>query len=517
MKITTQFFVLCFILQFSLEPTFAQPDFAKVYYQEFQEMQSGAVAACFDGSFVIAGERDKQYFLLKIDETGDTLWNRSILGKENYLGYLNIQLIALRDSSLLFTASYLNPDSVKKLDVLCVNLDVDGNVMWSKTYDFAESSSPQSVAQTFDDGFILSGRQNAKILVLKLDKLGDVLWSKLLEGGNYVHSIKQTSDTGYLITGNIIDQEPYFVSAFLMKLKPNGNIEWSKSFKGASNFNDGLDVIEDNGYVMAMWSHDSTVLVKTDLSGEILWTKRYLPTIYNEPLDPFAKLQKTTEGRIAFLASIISFQGESNVLMELNDVGEVLWASAMDMYAVDMLKTDDKGFLVVGNGPVSSTKSPLSFEPQIGVIKTDSLGQNAAYCINDITIEAIVDTVTAQSVEFVSETLEVNTGQPLLQMVSEPLTIRSGCVESTGVDENNVNHYIRVFPNPSSGIFTVQITNGEQISSLEVFNAFGERIFQLERIKSTEALVDLSTCPSGMYFLQSTISYKKYTQKIMLY
>ena len=518
MKTTKRFVLILLFSLFISEAAFSQTEFSKVYYQELQELQSGAVAACFDGSFVIAGERDKQFFLLRINSSGDTLWNKSILGKENYLNYLNIQLISLRDSSLFFTASLQTPDSTKKLDVLCINLDVDGHVIWSKTYDFGESSSPHSVAQTFDDGFIITGHQDANIIVLKLDRLGDVLWSKMLDEGNYVHSIKQTSDTGYLIVGNIIDHDPYFVSAFLTKLTADGNIEWSKSFKGASNFNDGLDVIEDNGYVMAMWVHDSTLLVKTNLSGDVLWTKRYLPVVFNEPLFPFAKLQKTAEGRIALLASIISFHGESDVLMELNSAGEVLWASAMNMYAVDMVKTDDKGFLVVGNGPVSIPKSPSSFEPQIGVVKTDSLGQNAAYCIYDIMIEAVVDTVTAQPVNFVLEAVEVNTAQPSLQMVTEPLRVRSGCVESVGaVGENNVNHYIRIFPNPSSGIFTVRILNEEQLNSLEVFNAFGERVFRLERIKSTEALIDLNGYPSGMYFLQSTISKKKYTQKIMLY
>ena len=515
MKTIFQFIGISFILLFILKQGVAQTEFAKVYYQEFQELQSGAVAATFDGGFVIAGERDGQYFLLKIDETGDTLWNKTILGKDNY--YLNVNLISLKDSCLLFVASYLNPDTAY-LDVLCMNFDADGNVIWSKTYDFGKTAEPNSVSQTFDGGFIIAGRLHEKMLVLKLDNFGNVLWSKMLEGGNYVHSIKQTIDTGYIISGNIIDNEPFFVSALLLKLSPDGSVEWSKSFNGTSNFNDGLDVIEDNGFVLAMWTGDSTIIVKTNQTGDVLWTKRYLPTVFNDPLFPFAKLQKTTEGRFILLAPIITYSGENNVFLELNESGEVLWARQIEMYAVDVTKTSDKGFLIVGNGPISMPKSYRQFDPEIGVIKTDSLGHNSTDCIYDITINAVTNTIISQTVSFGSETIDPASNKPILQFVSEPLTVKSGCVAvPEAINNNQFDNNIRVFPNPSTGVFTIQTTNGEQLSGLEVYNTYGSLVYQIDGLKSTEATIDLSGNPMGIYFLKLRNNKKVYSRKIVVY
>lgn len=520
MKNIIQFIGICFFFLLMLKPGTAQTEFSNVYYQEFQELQAGAVAATYDGGFVIAGERDKQYFLLKIDEAGDTLWNKSILGEENFLYFLNVSLISLQDSSLLFVASYLNPDSAY-LDVLCMNFDVEGNVIWNKTYDFGKRATPSSVVQTFDGGFIITGRSHAQILVLKLDNIGNVLWSKMLEGGdqsNYPHSIKQTIDTGYIISGNIVDEEPHFVSAFLMKLTQTGSVEWSKSFNSASNFNDGLDVIEDNGFVLAMWTGDSTIIVKTNQAGEVLWTKRYLPTVFNEPLYPFAKLQKTAEGQFIMLAPIIRYSGENNVFMELKESGEVVWARQIEMYAVAVTKTSGKGFLIVGNGPISMPKSERTFDAEIGVIKTDSLGNNNADCIYDITINAVIDTIISQAVSFTSETIDPASNQPIIQFVSEPLTVRSGCVAiPEAVNDNEFDNNIRVFPNPSTGIFTIQTTNGEQLSSLEVYNAFGELIYQTDGLERNEFSIDLSGNSSGIYFLKLRDNNKVYSRKILLF
>lgn len=401
-----------------------------------------------------------------------------------------------------------------------MNFDVDGNLNWSKTYDFGKAAEPYSVSQTFDGGYIIAGRINGKMLVLKLDNMGNVLWSEILEGGdqsNYPHAIKQTIDTGYIISGNSIDNEPFFVNAFLLKLSPGGNVEWSKSFHSKSNFNDGLDVMEENGFMMAMWTGDSTMLVKTDQLGNLLWAKRYLPTEYNEPLFPFARLQKTAAKRYTMLSPIINYSAESDVFMELNDAGEVLWARQIDMYAVDAIKTNDNGFLIVGNGPLATPKAPDRWEPQIGLIKTDSLGQNSSLCINDVAVNEAIAVIESQTISFTLETIGATTSQTGLQLVSEPLTVRLGCVDVTGaVDENNLNAYIRIFPNPTSGIFTIQTINGEQLNSLEIFNAFGKPVYRADGLKMKEVKVNISSNSPGIYVLKLRINNRVLSRKILV-
>lgn len=496
--------IFSIILLMTWQPTvFAQSQFAKVYYQEFQGLQSGAVATTYDGGFVIAGERNDKYLLLKIDSNGDTLWNKTIFGKENYQFYWRVCLIPLKDSSLLFVAGCLNNDSTY-LETLCINFNNDGVERWSKTYDFGKSTYPLSVAQTFDDGFILSGRTNGKLSLLRLDNIGQVLWVKMLEGGdqsNYGNSIKQTKDSGFIIAGNIIDNEPYLVSAVLLKLSQNGSIEWSKSLIASSNFNDGLDVIEDNGFVMAMWTGDSTILVKTDISGDVLWTKKYLPTVFVEPLFPFARLQKTDKGRFTLLSPIISYDGESDVFMELNPDGEVVWARRVDLYTVDVTNTSDDGFLIVGNGPVQTPKSPLAWEPQIGVLKTDSLGQNDSHCIYSTQIEAEAGAVLAQGVSFSSEEAEVVVTAASLQFLTSPLTVRSGCVDITGaIREGGFENAIQIYPNPISSQLTIQ-SKTSKIELCRIYNLSGQLLSKFE-IDSPIYHANTSMLSNGIYLFE---------------
>ncbi|MCF6170728.1 MAG: T9SS type A sorting domain-containing protein [Bacteroidales bacterium] len=136
-----------------------------------------------------------------INLTGDTLWNKTILGKDNYEMFLYVNILSLLGSPFLFVASYLNPDS-DHLDVMCLKLDVDGNMIWSKTFDFGSTAEPYAVIQTIDKGFIITGRilqdvqPHRKILVLKLDSSGEVQWSKMMAGGdvvNQAYSMKQSA------------------------------------------------------------------------------------------------------------------------------------------------------------------------------------------------------------------------------------------------------------------------------------------------------------------------------------
>ena len=76
---------------------------------------------------------------------------------------------------------------------------------------------------------------------------------------------------------------------------------------------------------------------------------------------------------------------------------------------------------------------------------------------------------------------------------------------------------IQIFPNPSTGLFTIQTTKGEQLSSLEVYNAFGKLIYQTDNLKSTEVTIDLSGNSSGIYFLKLSNNNKIHSRKILLY
>ena len=78
-----------------------------------------------------------------------------------------------------------------------------------------------------------------------------------------------------------------------------------------------------------------------------------------------------------------------------------------------------------------------------------------------------------------------------------------------GVEENQTNT-IKVYPNPSSGIITIDSKN-EPLIQLVLYNALGKKIIETT---ATEQL-DISALANGIYFLKLTSQRRSFVQKIV--
>lgn len=74
----------------------------------------------------------------------------------------------------------------------------------------------------------------------------------------------------------------------------------------------------------------------------------------------------------------------------------------------------------------------------------------------------------------------------------------------TGIEQITLPSDIKIYPNPSNGIFNLSISHSELVSeshlTLSLYNAFGEKIFN-ETLKQVQGdnTINLSTQPSGLY------------------
>jgi hypothetical protein len=74
---------------------------------------------------------------------------------------------------------------------------------------------------------------------------------------------------------------------------------------------------------------------------------------------------------------------------------------------------------------------------------------------------------------------------------------------------------ISVFPNPSSGKFTIQMENAKgknADSMIEIYNVFGEKVFRQQISKN----IDVSYSPKGIYFIKIYDGVKIYTRKVVI-
>ncbi|WP_212004483.1 gliding motility-associated C-terminal domain-containing protein [Chitinophaga sp. HK235] len=132
----------------------------------------------------------------------------------------------------------------------------------------------------------------------------------------------------------------------IIKLKPGGNIRWSKQFlvnrKDESVFPDYRRVIntKDNNILVlgsdaityGNYVHDSGVVMKLDYNGNILWSKRMAKT-YGEY---FSNVQETEDGSFIITSTQnYGFPPLGNAIMRLDKNGNILWQKSVTGYFMD--------------------------------------------------------------------------------------------------------------------------------------------------------------------------------------
>jgi len=79
-------------------------------------------------------------------------------------------------------------------------------------------------------------------------------------------------------------------------------------------------------------------------------------------------------------------------------------------------------------------------------------------------------------------------------------------------DIKNNDHHLNIYPNPTKGKFT--INSNEKISSVEVYNLIGEKIYTNTNLTSNE--IDLTNISKGIYFVKIFVGAKTHIEKIVI-
>ncbi len=481
-------------------------------------------------------------FISKLDASGNFVWAKAMGGIGSNDGGSSI---ALDGSGNVYTTGYFfgtsdfdpgagvfNLTSAGFEDIFISKLDASGNFVWAKSIGGAYQDNGSSIALDgsgnvyttgyffgtvdFDPGagvFNLTSAGNYDIFISKLDASGNFVWANAMGGPNYDYGYSIAIDgSGNVYTTGDFDGTADFdpgagvfnltsgyYDIFISKLDASGNFVWAKAMGGAS-FDRGSSIaLDGSGNVYTTGNFSGTAdfdpgagvfnltdagygdifISKLDASGNFVWAKAMGCADPNGgssiALDGSGNVYTTGYfvGTVDFdpgAGVFITSAGLEDIFIsKLDASGNFVWANAMG--GAD----SDYGYSIAldGSGNVYTTGcffGTADFDPGAGVANLTSAGNY------DIFVAKYFQT-------------------------------------AIGINNNEYSKDLfSIYPNPSTGKFNIAFSNQQQITSVEIYNLFGESVFQKQNTNE----IDLSSAAKGIYFVKVYAGEKIYTEKIIV-
>jgi len=334
-----------------------------------------------DTGYIVAGTTYSfgnfdQVYLVKTNASGDTLWTRTYGGAGGDRG----ESVQQTSDGGYIVAGYTNSFGTG-IQVYLIKTNATGDTLWTRTYGGASNDYGYFVRQTTDGGYIVAGYTfsfgNAyQVYLVKTNATGDTLWSRTYGGTDWDmgYSVQQTSDMGYIVAGYT-----YFFGNFdqvyLVKTNASGDTLWTRTY-GGTGYEWGRDVQQttDGGYIVVGYTSSfgnsgQVYLIKTNASGDTLWTRTYGGASY----DYGYSVRQTTDGGYIVAGYTGSFgNGWQVYLVKTNASGDTLWTrtygGAGDDEGYSVQQTTDTGYIVAGY------TTSFGDSAQVYLIKTDANG-----------------------------------------------------------------------------------------------------------------------------------------------
>ncbi len=272
------------------------------------------------GGYYLTGEMfnpansSRDMFLMKLDETGDSLWTRFY--GSYYMDHLQHSIL-LPNSDILLVGTAGDGSFG---DACAVLTDSIGTLIWSNQFgEYNCFEYIKSVATTSDSCYLLSitKRQLSpsvgyfKLLTMKMTEYGDTVWINDYPApyNNYMSALTPTSDGAFLLTG-AYDVAPFVSDWWILKLNELGETVWSKRYTmGYSCVGQDIKLLPDGGFIAintvqhTVSSLKDIMVSRLDSEGDTLWNAYFGGDNY----DLGSAVIPTEDGGFAIAGAVSSF------------------------------------------------------------------------------------------------------------------------------------------------------------------------------------------------------------------
>ncbi len=325
-----------------------------------------------DGGCIVAGETSSfgvggsDFWILRLNAYGNIDWQKTygrLYGDSADSIDQTFDEFEQPDGYIVAGSTLDSDDTDAECDLWILKLDLDGAVIWQKTYDRSLCEYSARIQQTTDGGYIVACRTytvsyNYDIWILKLDSEGNIEWEKTYGGteSQAPSSIQQTTDGGYIVAAGTSSFGAGNYDIWILKLDSEGNVDWQKTYGGTGgDYARSIQETTDGGYVVggSTWSFGGWEfwVLKLDSEGNVDWQKTYGPC----STQGTAHIRQTTDGSYIVAGRTDSFgAGGSDVwVLKLNSAGNIIWQNtyggSLWDYISSVSETTDNSYVVAGH------------------------------------------------------------------------------------------------------------------------------------------------------------------------
>lgn len=453
--------------------------------------------------------------LIKYSANGSTQWARRICGYavvsvDNFGNCLVSGQVA--DNSLFENGNggYDTVTTNGYSDAYVAKYSSSGVLLWITLYSQTDQgeSGVRIKVDASNNIYLLchsSTQFASRFIFSKFDSNGNILWNITSNWGyNGADEFDLDKFANIYLIGNAssttcIGQDTVYASAsnrkiFICKIDSSGNVQWIKEEPGYADCS-GLKVssfgnIFITGIVPLTYSAsfgstaiaDINFLAKYDTSGNFIWLKTFSTSSY--PLlevdnSEGIYLSASFSGSVVFYQDslIIATQTSSSFFIsKFNGNGNFQW-------------------YVKSNGSNSSK----------AIVQGSSRDS-----LNNIFITGKFQDslILGSNILFYSDT-------GMLAPFGDFFIIKLSTNSLSNIGENNNVNFVSVFPNPSSGIFTVDLGNCRD-AKICVYDVLGSCLLKKDCLYDVAPKIDLSSQPRGIYFMEIVSDGARAVKKIVL-
>ncbi len=490
-------------------PAFSQDTFLETFNLQYGG-QAIFMKQTEDKGFFLMGNNlvTSNYFYTKTDSLGNIEFSKIIAASESCYIY---DMITVNGTNIL-----LGYDDAGIL--FMTKIDFNGTPQSIKSFTSTQGAGLGFIDKT-DSTILWTGNSSSppyyNITFAKTDTAGTFISGKILTNTDYhgTYDYVSLGNEGFYLLGSIYVNTSLNYLTTVVKCDISGNILWSKRYDLISRGRISVDKTFNDGLIISSDIEDSithkTVLLKIDSIGNIEWNKVYTTPLPGNITE--TKVKSVLGNGYAITGSINESFGQFAFLFKIDLSGNIQWANKYNgsyEYVHNMCVTSDSGFALCGStngfgGSILGTKGFLG--------KTDSLGKLGCF-----DLPLIIDTSSIQ----ISSTNIIFTTSPYTLID----TIRTfpATTDDTGLficsstlkTSELGKLFSTLYPNPIHDFATLVVSESKRYTFV-AHDIFGKRIFS-KNINSFETQLDFSNLPNGIYFYQLNNSENNFAGKFIV-